>query len=174
MTMCEQLSERMPAVARHEAEWGAEEEEHLASCAECRLEWKLVVIAGRLGADAAADLDPDNVSERVLGRVRSERRTRDRRIRWALAGVAAAAVLTVAVWMGRLPQRMSPPRGTAPITEVAQLPLPELDSLGTPELEAVLESLNAPIGTSVEEVDTTELDGLDARELQRVLDALEG
>jgi len=52
--------------------------------------------------------------------------------------------------------------------------LPELDSLGTSELEAVLQSLDAPIGTSVEGVDSSGLDDLDTTELERVLDRLEG
>jgi hypothetical protein len=52
--------------------------------------------------------------------------------------------------------------------------LPELDSLGTPELEAVLQSLDAPIGTTVQTSDTTDLDSLDIPELQQVLDGLEG
>jgi hypothetical protein len=58
--------------------------------------------------------------------------------------------------------------------DVAQLPLPELDGLGTPELEAVLRSLDTPIGTTVQAADTTDLDSLDAPELEQVLDALEG
>ncbi len=174
MTDCERLSDRMPAVARHEASWSGDEETHLASCPECRLEWELVIAAGGLGREVAAGLDPHHVSERVLGRLRAERRTRERRVRWALAGVAAAAAAALVVWTTSSRQRLSPVPSPAPIAEVAQLPLPELDSLGTPELEAVLRTLDAPIGTSVEGVDTTDLDGLDTPELQHVLDGLEG
>ena len=42
------------------------------------------------------------------------------------------------------------------------------------DLGAVLQSLDAPIGTSVETVDSTELDSLETPELQQVLDGLEG
>jgi predicted anti-sigma-YlaC factor YlaD len=174
MTVCEQLSDRMPAVARHEAAWSVEEDAHLASCPECRLEWELVTAAAGLGRDVAAGLDPHHVSERVLGRLRADRRMRVRRVRWALGGLAAAAAAALVVWTAGPRQRLSPPSSPAPIAEVAQLPLPELDSLGTPELQAVLRTLDAPIGTSVEGVDTTDLDGLDTPELQHVLDALEG
>jgi hypothetical protein len=38
----------------------------------------------------------------------------------------------------------------------------------------VLQSLDAPIGTTVQAADTTDLDSLDAPELEQVLDALEG
>ncbi|HLQ22971.1 MAG TPA: hypothetical protein VK132_07185, partial [Gemmatimonadales bacterium] len=63
--------------------------------------------------------------------------------------------------------------GTSPGT-VAEMPLPELDSLRTPELQAVLDALDAPLGTSVQGADTGELEDLDAHELQHVLDGLEG
>jgi anti-sigma factor RsiW len=173
MTICEQLSDRMPAVARHEAAWSGEQEAHLATCPDCRLEWELVSAASGLGRDIAAGLDPHHVTERVLGRLRAERRNRGRRIRWAIAGLAAAAVV-LAVWTRGPGDRVSRTPRRAPNAAVAEIPLPELDSLGTPELEAVLHSLDTPIGTSVEGVDTGELDDLDTRELQHVLDGLEG
>ena len=56
----------------------------------------------------------------------------------------------------------------------AEMPLPELDSLGTPELQAVLDSIDTPLGTTVQGVDTGDLDDLNAHELQHVLDGLEG
>lgn len=173
MTTCEQLSDRMPAVARGESGWSAEEESHLAACPECRLEWELISAATGLGRDVTASLDPHHVTERVLGRLRAERRSRGRRIRWAVAGVAAAASIALVVWAGprRSGSRIPVP---APVADVAEIPLPELDSLGTPELEAVLHALDAPIGTSVEGVDSSGLDDLDTRELQHVLDRLEG
>ena len=173
MTTCEQLSDRMPAVARGEVSWSAAEESHLATCSECRLEWELVSAASGLGRDVTASLDPHHVTERVLGRLRAERRSRGRRIRWTVAGVAAAAAVTLVVWVGspRRPSRIAAP---TPAADVAEIPLPELDSLATPELEAVLHALDTPIGTSVEGVDSGGLDDLDTRDLQRVLDRLEG
>lgn len=174
MTTCEQLSDRMPAVARHEASWSAEEQAHLAACPDCQAEWELVSVATGLGADVAGDLDVHHVTERVLGRLRADRQGRSRRMGWAVTGIAAAAAVMLAVWAGRPGQRLGPVSHRPVGVDVAQLPLPELDSLGTPELEAVLQSLDAPIGTSVETVDSTELDSLDTPELQQVLDGLEG
>ena len=170
MTICEALSERMPAVARGAAQWTAEEQAHLDRCDECRTEWALVAAAADLGLDVAAELDSHHVTERVLGRLRAERgRGRVRRIGWAVGGVAAAAVmLAVAMGKGRHPTTVSPP------VAAAEIPLPELDSLHAPELQAVLDALDAAPGGVVQGVDTGELDDLDAQELQRVLDGLEG
>lgn len=174
MTTCEQLSHRMPVVARHEASWSVEEEAHLARCPDCQAEWELVSVAAGLGTEVVRDLDIHHVTERVLGRLRAERHGRSRRLGWAITGVAAAAAVMLAVWVGRPGQRLGPVSHRPVGVDVAQLPLPELDSLRTPELEAVLQSLDAPIGTSVETTDSTNLDSLDTPELQQVLDGLEG
>ena len=169
MTMCEQLSERMPAVALGHADWTDVERAHLVACPECGAEWALVSTASRLGLDVAAGLDAHHVTERVLGRLRVEGgRARTRRIGWMLGGLAAAAALSLVVWpASRHPASVRP--GVA-----AQMPLPELDSLGTPELQAVLDSIDVPLGTTVQGVDTSDLDDLNAPELQHVLDGLEG
>ena len=45
MSYCERLSDRMPDVALLRAAWSAEEAAHLASCADCRAEWDLVLAA---------------------------------------------------------------------------------------------------------------------------------
>lgn len=171
---CEQLSDRMPAVARREESWTPEEQAHLAACSECQEEWELVSATAGLGADLAANLDAHHVSERVLGRLRKERVAGRRRVVWTIAGLAAAAMVALTVWVGRPGLRPGHLAARPPGVDVAQLPLPELDSLGTPELEAVLQSLDAPIGTTVQTSDTTDLDSLDIPELQQVLDGLEG
>jgi len=172
MTLCEQLSDRMPAVAHGQAVWSAEEQAHLAGCADCRAEWDLVSAASRLGLDVADGIDAHHVTERVLGRLRAERRRRGWQIGWAAGGLAAAAAVAIAVWPGRL-SRQVPPSVAVPVAAAA-LPLPELDSLGTPELQAVLDSLDGSLGTTVQGVDTGDLDDLDAHELQHVLDGMEG
>jgi len=172
MTICEQLSERMPAVVRGTAQWTADEQAHLDGCDECRAEWALLVAAGGLGLDVAAELDGHHVTERVLGRLRAERgRVRVRRIGWAMGGLAAAAALMLAVATGN---RGPHPATVSPSVAAAEIPLPELDSLPTPELQALLDALDAPLGGAVQGLDTGELDDLDSHELQRVLDGLEG
>jgi len=168
MTVCEQLSERMPAVAHGDAAWSAEERAHLVGCAECRVEWDLVSAASRLGLDVPAGIDAHHVTERVLGRLRAERGLRGRRVGWALGGLAAAAALALAVWPGKPGRRV-----TVPVAAAA-IPLPELDSLQTPELQAVLDSLDGPLGSTVQGVDTGDLEDLNAHELQHVLDGMEG
>src|SRR4030095_3266183 len=90
---CEQLSDRMPAVARDE-EWTAEERAHLGACADCSAEWALIRSTRALGADVVADLNAHHVTERVLGRLRAARAVAGERRRWlAVAGLAAAAAL---------------------------------------------------------------------------------
>lgn len=172
MTICEQLSDRMPAVAHGQAGWSAEEQAHLAGCADCRAEWDLVSAASRLGLDVAAGLDAYHVSQRVIGRLKAERGRRGRQIGWAVGGLAAAAAVAIAVWPGR-PGRHVSPSVAVPVAAAA-LPLPELDSLRTPELQAVLDSLDGSLGSTVQGVDTGDLDDLDAHELQHVLDGMEG
>ncbi|HTC24732.1 MAG TPA: hypothetical protein VK688_10230 [Gemmatimonadales bacterium] len=169
MTMCEQLSDKMPAVALGRAAWTDAERAHLEECADCGEEWALVSEASRLGLDVAAGIDGHHVTERVLGRLRVDGgRMRQRRIGLAFGGLAAAAALILAVWP------LTPhSRATAPAT-AAELTLPELDSLGAPELQAVLDSIDTPLGTAGQGVDTGELDDLNAQELQHVLDGMEG
>ena len=61
MTMCEAVSDRMPAVAAGRSEWAAEERAHLVSCSGCEAEWTLVRMATVLGRDVtveAATLTP--------------------------------------------------------------------------------------------------------------------
>ena len=172
MTVCEQLSDRMPAVAHGQAVWSAEEQAHLAGCADCRAEWDLVSAASRLGLDVAEGMDAHHVTERVLGRLKAERGRRGRQIGWAAGGLAAAAAVAIAVWPGR-PSRQVPPPDAVPVAAAA-LPLPELDSLRTPELQAVLDSLDGSLGSTVQGIDAGDLDDLDAHELQHVLDGMEG
>lgn len=173
MTLCEQLSERMPAVAHGAAAWTAEEQAHLRDCAECRAEWDLVSTASRLGLDVARGLDAHHVAQRVLGRLRAARARRVRRIGWATGGLAAAAALALVVWSGRPGGHGAGPVAGASAAAVV-FPLPELDSLAAPELQAVLDSLDGSLGSTTQGVDTGDLDDLDAQELQHVLDGMEG
>ena len=83
MSDCERLSDRMPDVALQRAAWSAEEAAHLASCADCRAEWDLVLAARRLEASAPS-VDPATIAAAVQHRLASERMA-DRRSRWGWA-----------------------------------------------------------------------------------------
>src|SRR4029079_5899669 len=99
-----------------------------------QVEWELFSVAKDRGADVAGDLDVHHVTERVLGRLRADRHGRSRRMGWAVTGVGGAAEVMRGVWAGRPGQRLGPVSHRPVGVDVAQLPLPELDSLGTPEL----------------------------------------
>ena len=168
MTLCEQLSDRMPAVAAGE-QWTAAEAAHLAGCADCAAEWAVVAATHQLGADLPG-LNAHHVTEWVLGRLRAERaEVRARRRGLALVGLAAAAALAVAVWTGRPAGPAGGGRTGA--AAAADLSLVELDSLRAPELEALLHSMDrTDDGDPLHAVPSV----LDDGELDRVLEALEG
>ena len=72
MSDCERLSDRMPEVAMQQAAWTAEEAAHLASCADCRAEWDLVLAARRLESSAPS-VDPTAVAAAVQRRLATDR-----------------------------------------------------------------------------------------------------
>jgi hypothetical protein len=168
MTICEQLSDRMPGVAGGDR-WTTAESAHLASCADCAAEWALIATARGLGAAFAGTVNADHVTERILGRLRAEQAAaRSRRRGLAIAGLAAAAVIALAVWTG---SPVPPGGSTSQVASAADLSLVELDSLRAPELEALLQSMDpADDSDPLHAVPSL----LDDGELDNVLDALEG
>jgi hypothetical protein len=193
MTTCTALSDRMPEVALGRSRWTEEEARHLAFCADCRAEWALVTAATRVG-DSLPTPDPAVTSARVLGRLALERKGgRARSGLWIVAGLAAAAVVALAVWTprdGATPgQRPAPPPVASRPTPVAQpgdtpavavlppataveLPLPELDSLPAEALDSLLQVLDEPLARG-DAGDATLGDAGD-QELEQVLAGLEG
>lgn len=110
MTPCEQVTERMVAVAHGAGAFTAEAQAQPDQLPRLRLEWRLVQAAGRLGDGSARRVDPARVSGAVLRELRAGRQ----RTRWirsrALTGLAAAAALVLIVrTSGPTPTR----RGTA-------------------------------------------------------------
>jgi len=157
---CQELSDKMPGVARGEASWTGEEARHLASCADCRAEWD-VVAAGARVADGAM-VDADALAARVLLRLRTEPVVkRFPAVRW-LAGVAAVAA-TVLLFLRASAPASLPPGPAAPLS----IDIPGLTSLGEDGLAEVLESM-APQWTDTPTIDTPSLDDLDPRELEQV------
>jgi len=180
MMDCERLSDRMPDVARGRSQWTQEEAEHLAGCSGCRQEWSLVRLAGEIGEGIGGQLDPSAIATAALRRVALERQ-RVRQRRWSLTGLAAAAMIAVAVWFGR-GQSGRPvfpsggtPVATAPSARSDRLafPLPELDQLQEPELDSLLQTISPPL-TSESTLEAPSMGDLDDHELEEVLATWEG
>jgi hypothetical protein len=201
MTPGAHLSDRMPEVALGRARWTPEDERHLAGCEDCQAEWAIIVAAGRLGARLPR-IDAERVAARALERIRHERahpRVRASRTA-ALAGLAAAAVVALAVWGNRggpstrpggaglpapAPMAASPSESLAaqpnPEPSVAQgpaaapsidLPMPELDSLPAEALDSILRALDEPMAQVG--ADDLQPDESGDRELEQALAGMEG
>jgi hypothetical protein len=143
MSDCERLSDRMPDVAMQRAAWTGDEAAHLASCADCRAEWELVLAARRLEARAPT-VDPTAIAAAVQRRLATDR-TAGRRNRWLWGGgAAAAAAAAIALAVARGPAARPE---VAPIVAVETdplLPLPELEGLETAQLDTLLRTLDGP------------------------------
>ena len=162
---CQELSDRMPAVAGGAATWSPEEAAHLGACADCRAEWA-VVSAGRL-VGAQASVDADALAARVLHRLRTEPVVRRfPRRRW-LVCLAAAAVIAIILLPARLPRGPAAPPSGGPAAPPLAVDVPGLDGLATGELAEVLESLETS-WTETSTSDAPSLDDLDPRELERM------
>jgi hypothetical protein len=167
---CERLSDRMPGVMAGGDRWSREDEEHLVVCADCRSEWQLLARGAALGAELPA-LDASRIGADVQSRLAHARRAdRNRRLGWIGLGLAAAAALVLVVarpdGIGRAP--------VGPIEDNALvLPVMELDSLSAEQLQAVLESMQPPLGTK-STLDLPSLQDLDDQQLERLLHSLEG
>lgn len=166
---CERLSDRMPGVLAGRDHWSREDEEHLLVCADCRGEWQLLARGAALGAELPM-LDASRISAEVQRRLaRAKQAERNRRRGWIGLGLAAAAAL---VFVVARPTGIEMPAG--PIADkTLVLPVIELDSLSPQQLEAVLESLESPLGTK-STLDLPSLQDLDDNQLERVIRSLEG
>jgi len=169
MIACEWLCERMAEVAHGRSGWTLEESAHLASCAECAAEWGLVAAGGRLGRDLEGRLDTAAIANRVVDRLAAARRVDRWRRTGLLVGLAAAAALVIAVW----PARHPPPQQIARSSQTLTVPLAELDGLDSGQLQAVLETLDAPLSSEASIAIPT-LGDLDEQQMERVLRSLEG
>lgn len=170
MTTCEQLSDLMPAVLAGRDRWNPTEAAHLASCRACTDEWRLVQVAGGIGAALPAP-DASHLATMVLARVRADAaRTRRRtRIIGGLAGLAAAAALALVVVRPRGADPAASSTATAPV--VFELPLAELEDATDAELRAVLATFDPAIGDAQSLGE--DLRSLDGNDVQRALRAWE-
>ena len=173
MNDCERLSDRMPEVAFRRAEWTPKESAHLAGCADCLAEWELVLAARALDESAPTVADPSGLPAALQRRLAEDRALRARvRLAWsfAAAAAAAAAILTAVVTQ----RDGAPPAGARTVAGAeALVPLPELEGLGTAQLDTLLQSLDRPFaGTST--LDASTLGEYEDGELEQVFDTWEG
>jgi hypothetical protein len=175
MTLCQQLSERMPAVALGRVRWSAAEQAHLASCAACQAEWNLVQLAGRLGASSPSIASPEVIGARVRRRLQDARTAGGTVRRWALVGLGVAAAIALALWTGRPAPRQplaalpsaptaSPapakppepgvkPPASAPAPGLVahaerprlDLPVPGIDEMSDSDLDDLLKAMDEPL-----------------------------
>jgi hypothetical protein len=171
MSECTKLSDRIPEVALGRARWTAEQAGHLRACAECRAELALVQATIGLGRKAPALSDSGATAAAVQRRL-AQARTRRAGVE-RMAGVAAAAMLLLAVWI-RWP---APPErsaaGGSNSAAPALVPLPELELLEPAELDSLLERMEAPVAGS-STLDAPSLGDLEDTELEQVLATWEG
>jgi hypothetical protein len=186
MSICTELSDRMPDVALGRSAWTETEQRHLAECADCRAEWALVSGASRLGSTLPAT-DPAIVSTVLLARLAREReRTRARIGLWSAAGLAAAAAVIVALWTGAVGvlgrngvgAGATPRVATTPVTPTPPPPgLGSTDSGPTaptaPQPGAPPALAAAPTSVQRAELPVPELDDLPAEALDSILQVLD-
>ena len=159
------LSDRMPGVAAGRIRWSLPEQQHLAECADCAAEWRLVSTASALGSSVERSLDV----EAIAGRVRAElgpgqeMQRRPRPALWLVPLLAAAALILV-LWRG-------PGSEPVPVDQAAEtLLLPELETLSVAQLESMLQLLpSEPPSDSL-----WSLEDLTEEEISAVLQNLEG
>jgi hypothetical protein len=142
MIDCAAMQDRMPDVALVAVAWTDAEAAHLATCADCALEWRIVRAGAGLHADTV--VSADRIADAVLTRLRAtppEPRA-IRRIPWrgTVVGVIAAAASVILV-LGA-PRLRAP--GASGMSDSATLAvLPELQGLDDGQLETVLKGLDA-------------------------------
>jgi hypothetical protein len=169
MSECAWLSDKMPAVARGEAQWTPDETHHMSGCPSCRQEWDLVRTASQLGGRPAAEFDVENLIPQVHLRIDGAGERRRRRA-WALAALATAATLAGVLWSSR---PIEPAPGPTPVATRLEIPLPELEDLQAAQLDSVLRTMDQPV-EDANSSETSDSADLNTSELETVFDYWEG
>jgi len=173
MNDCERLSDRMPDVALRRAEWTPGEAAHLADCADCLAEWKLVLAARALDESAPTVSDPSALPAALQRRLAEDRARRiGARRAWSFVAAAGAAAAILAAVVTQ--RDAGPAAGGRTVAGVeALVPLPELEGLETAQLDTLLHSLDRPsAGTST--LDASTLGEYENGELEQVFATWEG
>jgi hypothetical protein len=172
MNECGWLTDRIPEVALGRAEWTPEEIRHLGECRMCREELEMVQAASHIGRAVGESVDVGSTADAVLRRIKRERIDVGRRRSWTFAGLATAAAIALALWTGGQVNRPSRPAavGLAAAGRLS-IPLPELDGLEPAELDSVLQTMDAPTGSTLDSLGSGDSMNDD---LDLVLDSWEG
>jgi hypothetical protein len=166
----------MIAVLHGQGDWDPAERRHLAECADCGAEWKVVSAAHAAGDRHRTPVNVEAIVGQLHRRLASgEAAPREsmgggrwvgRAVRW---GALLAAAVLLMVWLGI---RRAPPSRQPPAVAAAPFVLHELDSLTPGELQRVLET----VGSAVPTVGGAEplMGELSTEELETILHSLEG
>ena len=166
-TIHEMLQDRMPAVARGSTTWGAADQAHLASCAECRAEWNVIRAAVGVGVGIEREFAAAAAAQVVTARLRRERPLSRRPLLRSLVGLAAAAAIAFVFF-----RPTAAPVPATPAAAEARM-IPELDSLNIDELTLLADAVARPLSETPLGEDPA-LTDLDSTQLTRVLRSLEG
>lgn len=141
MIDCDAMRDRMPDVAHAKTAWTNTEAAHLATCADCALEWRIVRAGTLLDADIA--LEADRVAQSVALRLHDGGQSGGivGRLPWrgGVIGLIAAAASVVLI-LGVV--RRDHARPSAVGDTVVMAVLPELLGLDVRQLQSVLQSLD--------------------------------
>ena len=165
MIDCAAMRDRMPEAARGTVSWTGAEVAHLATCADCALEWRIVRAGAQLHAGTA--VAADRVAAAVMARLRATPAERSviRRLPWrgSVIGLLAAAASVVLILSA---PRLQRPRASDTATPLAILP--ELQALDDGQLRSVLQSLGSTAADATPGV-VPHLEDLTDSELQLLL-----
>lgn len=168
MIDCAAMRDRMPEAARGTVSWTGAEVAHLATCADCALEWRIVRAGAQLHAGTA--VAADRVAAAVMARLRAAPPERSviRRLPWrgSVIGLLAAAASVVLILSA--PRLQRPRAGNASDTATALAILPELQALDDGQLRSVLQSLGSTAADATPGV-VPHLEDLTDSELQLLL-----
>jgi anti-sigma factor RsiW len=173
---CDALLDLMPDRAAGRAGWPEGAEAHLAACAECRRSWELIEAGSRVGAQAAARIDPDRISLAVMTRLAQAQRSDRRRMGWTWGTLlAAAAAIFLVMYPG--PGRDRADQDTVPVAVASgagtfSVPVAELHDLDAAELQAIDDQLDGALSAGAS-VAAPHIEELTPDEMQQVLTSME-
>ena len=167
MIDCATMRDRIPDAARGVVSWTDGEADHLATCAGCALEWRIVRTGVSLGAGSVVDVE--RITAALLERMRAAPPESGaiRRLPWrgTASGLLAAAASIVLILSA---PRLQRPRSGTGSDSAALAMLPELQGLDDGQLESILRLLGPAAGDATPGV-LPHLEDLTDSELEQLL-----